>query len=106
MFSSYLFIICILISSTILAHEEYIIVIKDHHFIPHKLAIPAGTKVKLIIDNQDDEVEEFESLELHREKIIPPHGKIKMKIGPLEPGEYKFFGDFHSQTAQGIIVAE
>lgn len=89
-----------------LVAKEYVIDIKDHHFIPNKLTIPANQKIKLIINNLDDEVEEFESFDLHREKIVPANGKIKVNIGPLDPGKYKFFGDFHSNTAQGIILVE
>ena len=86
------------------ALDEYVLVIKDHKFIPERLEIPANVKVKLIVDNQDDEVEEFESFDLRREKIIPAKGKIKINIGPLEPGEYKVFGDFHSSSANGLII--
>ena len=86
------------------ALDEYVIVIKDHKFIPEKLEIPANVKVRLIIDNQDNEVEEFESVDLRREKIIPAKGRVKINIGPLEPGEYKIFGDFHSSSANGLII--
>jgi hypothetical protein len=27
-------------------------------------------------------------------------------LGPLDPGEYKFFGDFHQDTAQGVLIAK
>ena len=86
------------------AFDEYVIVIKDHKFIPERLEIPANVKVKLVVDNQDDEVEEFESFDLRREKIVPARGKIKINIGPLGPGEYKIFGDFHSNSANGLII--
>lgn len=87
-----------------LALDEYFLIIKDHKFIPEKLEIPANIKIKLIVENQDDEAEEFESFDLKREKIIPAKGKIKINIGPLDPGEYKIFGDFHSSSASGLIV--
>jgi hypothetical protein len=25
-------------------------------------------------------------------------------VGPLKPGRYPFFGEFHEQTAQGALV--
>ena len=28
---------------------------------------------------------------------------VTIFLGPLEPGEYKFFGDFHQDTAQGVL---
>jgi len=101
-----LWIILILFPLKVWSVEGYNIIIKDHKFIPEVISIPAGKKIKLIIDNQDDEVEEFESFELRREKIIPAKGKIIINIPPLDLGEYKFFGDFHKETAQGIIKVE
>jgi plastocyanin len=83
----------------------YEIIIKDHKFIPEKLDVPAGKKIRLLIRNKDFTVEEFESFDLKREKIVPGNGKIKVSIGPLKPGIYKFFGEFHAETAQGEIVA-
>jgi hypothetical protein len=85
---------------------EAMLVIKDHKFIPEALEIPAGQKVKITIDNQDPTPEEFESHELNREKIIPGHSKGIVFVGPLEAGEYPFFGEFNMDTAQGKIIAK
>lgn len=27
-------------------------------------------------------------------------------VGPLKPGRYPFFGEFHEKTAQGVLIAE
>ena len=83
----------------------YTIVIKNHQFDPAELTVPAGKKIKLVIDNQDPTPEEFESYDLNREKIVTGNGTISVFIGPLKPGEYKYFGEFHQDTAQGIIKA-
>lgn len=88
------------------ATEEIGIVIKDHKFIPDTVEVPAGQKVKLIIDNQDPTPEEFESHELNREKIIKGGKKGVVFIGPLEPGTYPFFGEFNEATAQGKVVVK
>lgn len=82
----------------------YRIVIKDHRFEPASLEIPSGQKVKLLIANQDALPEEFDSYELNREKVIPGNSEIPIFIGPLKPGEYKFIGEFHEDTAQGKII--
>jgi plastocyanin len=74
---------------------EYKITIRDHHFEPSELRVPAGKKIKLTINNQDQSAEEFESHELNREKVIPPKSTGFVFIGPLSPGRYPFFGDFH-----------
>lgn len=86
--------------------KEFTIVIKDHVFIPAETKIPAGEKVKLIIDNQDGSPEEFESHDLSREKIISGNSKGIVFIGPLDAGSYKYFGEFNEATAQGVIIAE
>ena len=99
-------ILLLILPLNLLANEEYVLVIKEHKFIPECLKIPSGVKIRLLIENHDDETEEFESFDLRREKIIPANEKIIINIGPLDPGEYRFFGDFHSETAQGIIKVE
>jgi len=86
--------------------EEYVITIKDHRFSPEMLVIPSGEKVKLIIDNQDPTPEEFESYELNREKIISGNKKGTVFVGPLKPGTYTYFGEFHQETAKGKITAK
>ena len=88
------------------ADPEFTIVIKDHVFTPSEVKVPAGTKVKLVVDNQDATAEEFESKDLKREKVIPPRSKGTFVIGPLKPGRYKFVGEFHEKTAQGVVIAE
>jgi plastocyanin domain-containing protein len=86
--------------------DYYEIIIKDHKFSPELLKVPAGEKIKLIIDNQDPTPEEFESHDFNREKIIPGNSKATIFIGPLKPGKYHFFGEFNMDTAKGDIIAE
>lgn len=84
----------------------FTIEIRDHLFYPSQLTIPANTKVKLIVINQDPTPEEFESYELNREKVIMGGAKAVIFIGPLLPGDYPFFGEFNPKTAQGLIRVE
>jgi plastocyanin len=88
------------------ADNEFVLTIKEHRFTPSELRVPAGKKVKLIVDNQDATPEEFESHELNREKIIAPKSKASIYIGPLKPGKYPFFGEFNQATARGVVIAE
>jgi hypothetical protein len=80
--------------------------IRDHLFFPSTLIIPANQKVKIRVINEDPTPEEFESFELNREKVIAAHSQTVIFIGPLEVGEYPFFGEFYPKTAQGIVVAK
>jgi plastocyanin len=81
--------------------------IKNHIFSPEILELPAGQKIRITVHNQDDSIEEFETTDLKREKIIAGKSKAVVIFAPLKPGEYEFFGEFHPETAKGkIIVTE
>ena len=84
---------------------EFTLVIKDHRFTPTELTVPAGQKIRLVVENQDPTPEEFESYQLNREKIVPGNGRIVVFVGPLKPGKYEFFGEFNMATARGWLVA-
>jgi hypothetical protein len=104
-----LFVACALSLSVNLARaddESFTLTLKDHKFSPTTLEIPAGKKVKLIIKNLDGAAEEFESDDLHREKVIPAGKQGVVSIGPLKPGSYSFKGEFNPKTAIGTIVVK
>ena len=80
--------------------------IKDHMFTPDHIEVPAGKDVKLIVKNLDATPEEFESYDLDVEKIIAGGSQGVFLIAPLERGKYKFFGEFHEDSAQGVLTAK
>lgn len=84
----------------------FTLTLKDHKFDQTVLEVPAGQKIKLIVRNQDTMPEEFESTSLKREKLIPSGGQVTVFVGPLKPGDYDFFGEFHMDTAKGVIRAK
>jgi plastocyanin len=88
------------------AEPEVKLVLKDHRFTPSEVAVPAGQKVRLVVENQDATPEEFESYALNREKIVPAGGTIVVFVGPLKPGRYEFFGEFNPGTARGWLVVQ
>lgn len=92
--------------SAFAADSEVMLVIRDHRFEPAEVRVPAGQKIKLVVHNQDNTPEEFESHELNREKVIAPGTKANIYIGPLKPGRYPFFGEFNEKTARGTVIAE
>jgi high-affinity iron transporter len=79
---------------------------RDHRFVPDRIEVPAGVKFRLTVKNTDSTADEFESTDLNREKLVPPGQTITVFLGPLDPGTYHFFGDFHQDTARGVIVAK
>ncbi len=82
------------------------LVVHQHRFEPGRIEVPAHVKFRLRVQNTDDTAEEFESVALNREKLVPSGQTITVFLGPLDPGEYKFFGDFHQDTAKGVLVAK
>jgi len=87
------------------ATPAFTIKIENHLFHPSEVRVPANTKFKLVIKNNDKTSEEFESYELNREKIILGNRKGIIFIAPLKPGAYPFFGEFYPETALGKIIA-
>jgi hypothetical protein len=84
----------------------YTLVLKDHRFQPVELIVPAGKKIKLLIENQDETSDEFESFPMNREKVLPGQRTTTIFIGPLEAGSYPYIGEFAEETAKGVIVAK
>lgn len=86
--------------------QTFTVTIKDHKFTPAELKVPAGKRITVTIANDDPTPEEFESHELKFEKVIPGKSKGIVRFGPLKAGRYKFFGEYHEDTAQGAVVVE
>ena|ERR1039457_917690 len=94
------------ITPAISAEPEFVIQIKNHQFIPAELRVPAGEKVQIIVDNQDDTPEEFESYSLNREKHVPAKSRITLFIGPLAAGRYVYQGEDRTDGVMALGVIE
>jgi plastocyanin len=81
------------------------ITIKDHRFTPSEIQVSAGKPIKLVIRNEDSTAEEFDSSALKVEKVIAGGGSGIVRLRPLGAGRYPFMGDYHPQTAQGVVIA-
>lgn len=84
---------------------SFALTVRGHQFEPAELTVPAGQKIELKVTNADSTPEEFESTDFRREKVVPAGATISVFVGPLRPGSYEFFGDFHPKTARGRVVA-
>jgi hypothetical protein len=80
--------------------------IRNHHFEPTEVTVPAGVKLKLVVKNLDKTPEEFESNDFRREQVVEGGSEIEVYVGPLSPGRHEFFGDFNPDTARGWLVAK
>ena len=72
---------------------------------PVRLTVPANTPVKIQVSNAGDAAVEFESFELHRERVVQPGQTITVLIPRLAPGTYQFIDDFSHGATTGEIVA-
>jgi plastocyanin domain-containing protein len=86
--------------------QDITITIKNHRFTPSEVKVPANERIQLTVVNDDPTPEEFESREMKVEKVIPGKSKGVVRIGPLAPGRYPFFGEFNEATAKGVVIAE
>ena len=88
-----------------MAADPVQLTLKDHRFTPTEVSVPAGERFRVEMVNQDTTPAEFESSDLRVEKIIVPGGRIAVMAGPLKPGTYTFFDDYHPEAAKGTITA-
>ena len=72
---------------------------------PASLTLPANTPIKLQVTNAGNAAVEFESFELHRERVVQPGQTITVYIPALPPGTYPFFDDFSHGAVKGEIVS-
>jgi plastocyanin len=77
--------------------------LKDHKFDPAEVHAPAGVPIEFHVKNQNGIVSEFESSDLHFEKIVPNGSEAVVHVRPQQPGRYNFFDDFHHET-QGFLI--
>lgn len=82
------------------------LIVKNGHFYPETVEAPAGKKFKIVVKNDGTSPEEFESIELRKETVLAPGVTRAVVLAPMKPGTYKFFGDFHPDTAKGQIVVK
>lgn len=59
-----------------------------------------------MIHNVDSQYEQFDSFDLNREKVIFAGTTATIYLGPLSVGHYQFFGEYHPNSAQGMVVVK
>ena len=82
------------------------VTLKDHVFTPSEIHVPVGRPTILVVTNQDTGPEEFDSSALKVEKVIVGGTYGTIRLRPLGPGRYPFMGEFHPDTAKGVVIAQ
>ena len=85
---------------------SYELNLRDGHFDPAILEVPAGQRFKIVLKNSGQGPAEFESTPLRVEKVLSPGVTTFVVIHPLKPGQYPFFDEFNPQLPEGSILAK
>ena len=86
--------------------RSFNLTVQNGRFTPATIEVPAGIRFKIMLTNLGPGPEEFESIELNKEKVLGEGVTRPIIFAPLKPGTYKFFGEFHPETAKGQIVVK
>ncbi|NBF11602.1 cupredoxin domain-containing protein [Pseudomonas sp. Fl4BN1] len=82
------------------------LLIENHRFTPESFSVPEGKRFRIELTSHDESVDEFESYDMKFEKILVPGNTISVFAGPLHPGTYTFFDDYHPDQAKGTVIVE
>lgn len=96
----------LLLAPTLARADDMTLTLKNHRFTPSEIKVPAHKRIKITVINEDATPEEFDSHDLKVEKVVPGKSKGIVRFGPLKPGRYRFEGEYHDETAKGVVIAE
>ncbi|HEY0266109.1 MAG TPA: cupredoxin domain-containing protein [Rhizomicrobium sp.] len=101
-----LLIAFLMLSTPALADASTEVHLKGHKFYPSTIKVKANQPSMIVLFNDDDSADEFDSSALKIEKVVPGHAKGNIRLRALAPGKYPFMGEYHAATAQGVVIAE
>lgn len=96
----------LMVSTPALADAPIVVHLKNHKFSPATIKVKANQPAMILLFNDDNSADEFNSSSLKIEKVVPGHDKGNIRLRALAPGKYPFMGEYHAATAQGIVIAE
>jgi hypothetical protein len=85
---------------------EFSLTLSQHVFSPREIHAPKNTPLTITVQNNDPGVEEFDSSALRVEKVILGGHSGTVHLPPMPPGRYPFMGEYHADTAQGVLIVE
>lgn len=93
-------------AAPVLAAGPIKVTLQDHKFTPAEIHVKANTPSLIALTNKDATAEEFDSTALKVEKVVAGNSGGNIRIRALAPGRYPFMGEYHADTAKGVVVAE
>jgi hypothetical protein len=85
---------------------QIVVTLQNHVFAPAEIHVPAGQRTQILLKNLDATAEEFDSTSLKIEKVVAGKSEGVLRLRPLDPGSYPFVGEYNSDTAKGVVIAE
>ncbi len=88
------------------ADDPIKVTLQNHKFSPAEIRVKANTPALISLSNRDPQAEEFDSPALKVEKVVAGNSSGSIRLRALAPGRYPFMGEYHANTAQGVVIAE
>jgi hypothetical protein len=89
-----------------LADAPIAVTLQNHKFSPSEIHVKANAPAVIALTNKDGTAEEFDSSALKVEKVVAGNSSGNVRLRALAPGRYPFMGEYHSETAQGVVIAQ
>ncbi len=99
-------VLSMLFAAPAFADQPIPMTLQNHKFTPSEIHVKANTPSVIALTNKDATAEEFDSSALQVEKVVAGNSSGNVRIRALAPGRYPFMGEYHSSTAQGVVVAK
>ena len=96
----------VLIATPSLADNPITVTLQNHKFTPSVIHVKANQPAMIALTNKDATAEEFDSSDLKVEKVVAGNSSGNVRLRALAPGKYHFMGEYHSATAQGLVIAQ
>jgi plastocyanin len=96
----------LLLATPSFADDAIPVTLQNHKFSPAEIHVKAGAPAMIALTNRDSQAEEFDSTALKVEKVVAGNSSGNVRLRALTPGKYPFMGEYHSETAQGVVIAQ
>ncbi len=96
----------VMLAAPAFADDPIAVTLQNHKFSPAQIHVKANTPSVIALTNRDATAEEFDSTALKIEKVVAGNSSGNVRLRALAPGKYPFMGEYHSDTAQGVVIAE
>ena len=98
--------VLVMLAAPAFADDPVAVTLQNHKFSPAQIHVKANTPSVIALTNRDATAEEFDSTALKIEKVVAGNSSGNVRLRALAPGKYPFMGEYHSDTAQGFVIAE